>query len=1549
MKHTSWVFVSLAALVVSGAISGNVAFAQGNATISGIVQDQSKALIPGVTVVVTNVNTGIKSTTVTNETGAYAFPSVVPGRYSMSASLPGFRTSTINDLEIGNEQVRQDVTLEVATAATNVEVTTTADALLRQSSASIGDVLTQERTQQLPLVGANVLDLMQVMPGMKTGNFTAIGAFDTDTFTGQYANTVNVTRNGMSVNSGRNDPNIFGLQSTVNINPDLVGEIRLILSPIDPEYRGNAQIQISTRSGTNRYTGSATWRVHNTAMDSNTWTNNHTPFTDLTGLVRNSTPLDWANRHQYTLSYGGPIVRNKTFFFASWDQQLNYSRTHINSTVFTDTGRMGIFRYFPGWNPANPITVPTPITGSATTQVAPSVDIFGNPTPPPDNAALRCFSVFGNQRYDEASNSLRPITAADASSFCPGGTFVFGPSTGTGIWDTSRRTADPTGYIKQLLSFMPKANAFNAGDGLNTASFSWERGRTGSLNGNNAAALADPNGVNRKQLTVKIDENLTERHRISGEWSIERSDSATSVTNWPDGLYGQVNGRPQTFGVNVTSTLSPSLLNEFRFGLRRDWSQTLPPWQSTDEAVRDEAKKWFVSAGTNAGLGAFSPAAPGSITYLTSIDTGLGNNSGIPGNGKITSTAAGSGQSSPLWTFADTFSFTHGRHSFKAGGEIRLSRSNGYSQNSYPSVSLGAWASNTTPLASATQYSDVLPGFLTQIANGGGNTAARTLASNMLYFFSGSVATASTNYWINSAADATNGIWQDIETTDRRLRSQVADDYALFMKDDWKLNSRLTLNLGLRWEGYASPYIKEGFTSRIINEGLGLFGVHQPADPNNPLADWLNSPGRIYLSGYGSSATASSALACTMGTTNPNGIPASTCDPNLLTKTEFVGPNTPNRNDPALPPAWKNFAPTIGFAWTLPWLGDGKTTIRGGFGMSYLTPGRNGSNLETVLGNAPGATFAGTLNTSDPQFQPIISSGRLPDLSDIALMVPIVPTRGPGLPLPITGRTQLTNTQAWVEDYKLPYVMNANLSVTRSLRRNMTLDVRYVGSFQRRRDITFDLNTFNIFYNQELFQALIDARAGKDPVLLDQMFAGLDLHGTAGTGYGPVGTTVGGVLQTGAAHLRRNATFTSNLANGNFVNLINSLYNLNTATGTQPLPTGVSGINGRVQRNGCDRMANGFGYVQQTAPGVFTSGFNASNATALRCFPEDYMITNPQFTGFNYGASSAMLHTNEGYNNYNALQTEFTLRPTQGTSFQATWAWEKIFDFGAPYFNPTWFIDPKRPDNDFVVNWATTAHDFRISGTFELPIGPNRLLFGNSSGWIARVLERWSVSIIERNTTGLPRDPFGSQMAFRGGGGDRPYPRPDIVGPWVTPKMNPTWVGNNGWMYGGPGMFTNFRDPQCTNDVANGIIPSNPDSGTGAGQFNFATSCTLSGLAFIAPATTPGAYPVLDASGNPTGQYAVNVLQNSKPGTQGNFGDSQLQLPRRQTLDANLSKAFQLTENKTLQIRVDATNVLNHPNWNEPSLSIQNSNFGRTTGKGGPGNRVLQAQVRVTF
>ena len=138
------------------------------------------------------------------------------------------------------------------------------DQLLRESAASVGDVLPAARALDLPLVGNDILDLVRILPGYRQSELSNPGVGVYDTFAGQTLDTVNITRDGLSVNSGRYDPRTYGLTTTTNINPELVGEIRLILAPVDAELgRGNSQIQISTRSGTNRYTGTAVWHVQN--------------------------------------------------------------------------------------------------------------------------------------------------------------------------------------------------------------------------------------------------------------------------------------------------------------------------------------------------------------------------------------------------------------------------------------------------------------------------------------------------------------------------------------------------------------------------------------------------------------------------------------------------------------------------------------------------------------------------------------------------------------------------------------------------------------------------------------------------------------------------------------------------------------------------------------------------------------------------------------------------------------------------------------------------------------------------------------------------------------------------------------------------------------------------------------------------------------------------------------------------------------------------------------------------------------------------------------
>src|SRR5262245_3969035 len=285
-----WRYVGAAVLFVVLAV--NTAFSQ-NGQLGGSVLDPTGALIPGVSITATNTATGVTTATLTNESGSYTFPSLQPGVYRVSAELSGFQTSTVTNLELRPIAMRQNFELKISTAATTVEVTSEPLSAVSQSSATVGDVLNQDRVSDLPNVGNNVLNLLNVLPGLRLSTTSGPGLMGPQlaTINGLDLNSVNVTRDGLTVNDTRfsaaGDVTAgvtiphgggTGVMSSTTINPDLVGEVRLILSPIDAELgRGNSQIQVQTRSGTNQYRGAAVWNNINTAMNANSWLNNKTP------------------------------------------------------------------------------------------------------------------------------------------------------------------------------------------------------------------------------------------------------------------------------------------------------------------------------------------------------------------------------------------------------------------------------------------------------------------------------------------------------------------------------------------------------------------------------------------------------------------------------------------------------------------------------------------------------------------------------------------------------------------------------------------------------------------------------------------------------------------------------------------------------------------------------------------------------------------------------------------------------------------------------------------------------------------------------------------------------------------------------------------------------------------------------------------------------------------------------------------------------------------------------------------------------------------------
>jgi hypothetical protein len=364
------------------------------------------------------------TTAASNETGTYTISNLRPGTYKVSSELPGFQTQTYTDVELGNaQQVRLNFKLQVSSVAQAVEVTVAADTLLATTSASVGNVLPENRIRDLPVIGRDALELVNIQAGFRENqDMSQSNMRATATIAGISVLAANTTRDGISVQDNRYNLGVF---SATHLSPEMVGEMRVILAPVDAETgRGAGQVQILTRSGTNTYQGSAVLNIQNSALNANTWNNNRT-----------GADKTWFNRPQLTVNYGGPIVKNKTFFFALFDGQRMYSRENVLAPVLTKEARQGLFRYFPGVvNGA----ADSQIIGGATPQ-APVVDALGNPIrPAAATGDLQSIGVFG-------VDPLRP-----------------------GL--------DKTGYVQRVLTGMPLPNDFkDGGDGLNSAIFRWVR------------------------------------------------------------------------------------------------------------------------------------------------------------------------------------------------------------------------------------------------------------------------------------------------------------------------------------------------------------------------------------------------------------------------------------------------------------------------------------------------------------------------------------------------------------------------------------------------------------------------------------------------------------------------------------------------------------------------------------------------------------------------------------------------------------------------------------------------------------------------------------------------------------------------------------------------------------------------------------------------------------------------------------------------------------------------------------------------------------------
>ncbi|MBI4471696.1 MAG: carboxypeptidase regulatory-like domain-containing protein [Acidobacteria bacterium] len=1392
----------------------------GNASVGGFVQDATKAFIPGVTVTAENTQTGVVRSATTNESGIYNIPSLLPGTYKLSAELTGFRPHIINEVQLGsNASVRYNFTLEVGGVAQGIEVTAEAALLLAESSSTIGQVLSERRVRDLPLVSNNVLDLMHTMAGVRLGASAGATLGESTTFAGISTGMVNTVRDGLSVSEGRF---VNGVTGTTQVNPDMVGEFRVVLAPVDAELgRGNGQVQIITRSGTNQLRGSAVWSIRNSKLDANTWSNNKQV---VKGVWTPGQPT-WINRNQPAVSVGGPIIKNRTFFFVLWDQQIERQRQAVRPVVLTDCARNGIFRYWESWGNGNTLT-PTSTTGLPTIA---SVDSFGNPVRPATNpngtpytGQLRYFSVFGRVTNTPARPDCSDaIVEAQA-------------------WNPLRTGMDPSGVSQKFLELMPRANIFDGGDGLNTAVHQWVR--SGRNNGNFGIATGINTDTDRKTINTKIDHNINARHKVAFNYSYERIDGdyvQSVINSWPGGFTSQVIRRPKVLTLNFTSTLTAGLLNEARFGYRENnhtlwapWEATKPPTmdpifsrggESLDPSKNADVEKRKIPESMLLKGGQGFP-----IAYIPSPVQGATNQTALNVNGfGCFTNCAQEGDTTPLWNYADTISWNKGKHSFKAGVDIRRSFTRGSETPTapIPKATGGAGLNPNQAFSNATDF----PGLL---------APNQTMANSSLYFLAGSVNNVNQYYFIQSPNDLTK--WLSYIDKKRKITEPHQNEFSMFFKDDWKLSPSFTLNAGLRYEYYGVPYEGQGLT--IVpsggHGGLGLFGVS-----GRSFDRWMRPD---------------------------NGV-----DLNLLMQVEFVGPRTKQPDKTIYPNDWNNFGPAVGFSWQLPWFGSGKTNVRGGYQVSYVGSGHAGQLSNAIFSSTGFVNLATTQGPTD---------GTYFDVRNLPSFVPVPPASLPMQPVPILKQTG--NTAAFDPNYVTPYIQNLTLSVTRELSRNLTLDVRYIGTRGLKLTGWLNLNTPNVFYNPALFDALDRTRRGEDALLFDQMFMGLSLN--------PGVAPVNGTTQRGSQHLRLSTTFRDALANGDFAAVATAL-NVYNGIGRGPSGAvpGVAGERGTVLR----RANKGI-----NVPGGVTVAGAPEVPAGL--FPENWISANPQYNAVNY-------YTNSGKSNYHSMQVQGTLRPTQGISLQGTYVWSRSLEtplvgssLGSGLQTAPIFTDPTDRDKDYALSPNHVTHDFRSFGTFDLPFGPGKLLFGNSSGWFSRLVDNWQTSVIINLSAGQPITIGAANRLYANG-------TADIVGSFSSrPFGSVQWDGDYGSYFGA--RFSQIMDPQC------GLVAA-----------ELRSYCTLRA--------------VTDAK---TGDI---LLQNPSPGKRGTLGRQTMELPGDWRFDAAMSKTVRINETKSLQVRMDAINVFNHPTPGAPDLNINSTNpFGFIQAKGNQ-IRQFKGQLRFNF
>jgi hypothetical protein len=315
------------------------AFAQGgtSSTLAGVVVDNSGGVIPGADVVVKNDATGVQQSAVTNGQGAFSFPGINVGTYTVTVSLTGFKTFVATDVVLTTgAPANVKAVLELGGMTEQVTVASSSEIIQTQSS-TVSTTLNTNQIVKLPLTSRSAMDFVNLLPGVSTpgGNRNA-------TINGLPQGTINITLDGVNIqdNTLKTGDGFFAI---VSPRLDAIEEVTVTTASqgVDASGQGAVQIKFVTRSGTNTFTGSGYHYYRNDRLNANTWFNNRNGI-EKTALLQN----------QAGFRIGGPVViprlfdgHNRAFFFVNYEEFHQPGASTENRTILNPQAQFGLYSY----------------------------------------------------------------------------------------------------------------------------------------------------------------------------------------------------------------------------------------------------------------------------------------------------------------------------------------------------------------------------------------------------------------------------------------------------------------------------------------------------------------------------------------------------------------------------------------------------------------------------------------------------------------------------------------------------------------------------------------------------------------------------------------------------------------------------------------------------------------------------------------------------------------------------------------------------------------------------------------------------------------------------------------------------------------------------------------------------------------------------------------------------------------------------------------------------------------------------------------------------